>query len=150
MFRGKKVAIRYFNNGVTMIPKRRFFQWSLLVYVQPNLNDKCTILFSQYLLTNDALCLSTARDCLDLRPPENGAKACDDWFVGRMCSPSCNDRWEFTQAIPPYTIWSCGASGIWLPPMRWPDCTSKYYFLRKIDSDTCHKIPNWHYTRHTK
>ncbi|XP_067016111.1 uncharacterized protein [Acropora muricata] len=66
------------------------------------------------------------RDCLDLRPPENGAKACDDWVFGRMCNPFCNDRWEFSQAIQPFTIWSCGASGIWLPPMRWPDCTRAY------------------------
>ncbi|XP_068689881.1 uncharacterized protein [Montipora foliosa] len=66
------------------------------------------------------------RDCLDLRPPQNGAKACDDWALGRMCSPFCDDRWDFAQAIPPFTIWSCGASGIWLPPMRWPDCTRVY------------------------
>ena len=75
------------------------------------------------------LCPSIARDCLDLPPPENGAKACDDWVFGRMCSPFCNDRWDFAQPMPPFIIWSCGASGVWLPPMRWPDCTSKYFFF---------------------
>ena len=88
------------------------------------------------------LCPSIAKDCLDLPPPENGAKACDDWAFGRMCSPFCNDRWDFTKPIPPFTIWSCGASGIWLPSMRWPDCTSKY-FLFALKQTPRIKLKNW-------
>jgi len=67
-----------------------------------------------------------ANDCIELPPPKNGAKACDDWARGRMCSPFCNGNWDFTQQLPPFAVWSCGASGIWFPSNRWPDCTSEY------------------------
>ena len=72
------------------------------------------------------ICLHTAKDCIDLPPPKNGAKACDDWAFGRFCSPSCNSNWDFTTPLPAYVMWVCGSSGTWFPPFRWPDCSSKY------------------------
>lgn len=69
--------------------------------------------------------LITAKECPDLRPPKNGAKACDDWAFGQMCSPFCNDKWDFSQQLPPFTIWVCGAKGKWFPARPWPDCSSK-------------------------
>ena len=72
------------------------------------------------------ICLHTAKDCIDLAPPKNGAKACDDWAFGRYCTPSCNSKWDFTQEVPPFSIWVCGSSGTWSPSNRLPDCSSKY------------------------
>ena len=72
------------------------------------------------------ICLHTAKDCIDLPPPKNGAKACDDWMLGRFCTPSCNRNWDFSQRLSPFAMWACGASGTWSPPTRWPDCSSKW------------------------
>ncbi|XP_015761109.1 PREDICTED: sushi, von Willebrand factor type A, EGF and pentraxin domain-containing protein 1-like isoform X1 [Acropora digitifera] len=66
------------------------------------------------------------KDCMDWPPPKNGAKACDDWFFGRVCSPFCNDQWDFAQEEFTTTLWICGGSGTWFPSERWPDCTKVY------------------------
>lgn len=65
------------------------------------------------------------KECPDLPPPKNGAKACDDWNFGRMCSPLCNDQWDFSQRLP-FALWICGGTGKWFPPGRWPDCSRVY------------------------
>ena len=70
-----------------------------------------------------------AKQCPDLPPPKNGAKACDDWVFGRVCSPFCNDKWDFTTQVPSYTMWVCGLSGRWFPG-RWPDCSSKCHRIK--------------------
>ncbi|XP_020610476.1 sushi, von Willebrand factor type A, EGF and pentraxin domain-containing protein 1-like isoform X1 [Orbicella faveolata] len=63
------------------------------------------------------------QDCIEKRPPENGAMACDDWMFGRFCSPFCNDRYDFAEVLTS-SVWACGASGVWLPPGDWPDCAA--------------------------
>ena len=70
------------------------------------------------------ICHHTAKDCIDLPPPKNGAKACDDWAYGRHCTPFCNSNRDFAQPLPRFVTWACGASGIWSPATPWPDCTS--------------------------
>ena len=64
-------------------------------------------------------------NCMDLRPPKNGAMACDDWILGRFCSPFCNIQWTFSPKISE-KLWVCGLmTGTWRPSSRFPDCTSK-------------------------
>ncbi|PFX23092.1 Fibropellin-1 [Stylophora pistillata] len=46
-------------------------------------------------------------------------------MFGRMCTPFCNNRWDFSQNLQS-SIWACGASGAWFPRNRWPDCSVKY------------------------
>ncbi|XP_022794659.1 sushi, von Willebrand factor type A, EGF and pentraxin domain-containing protein 1-like [Stylophora pistillata] len=65
------------------------------------------------------------KDCVDMKPPKNGAKACDDWMFGRFCAPLCNNLWDFAQPLRA-SIWACGSSGKWLPTSRWPDCSKIY------------------------
>ncbi|CAH3141747.1 unnamed protein product [Porites lobata] len=92
-------------------------------------NVHCTA-FDNNPNNNPAVCQFTIRlkpkDCIDLAPPKNGAKACDDWAFGRYCTPSCNSNWDFTQEVPPFTIWVCGSSGTWSPSSRLPDCSKVY------------------------
>jgi len=52
--------------------------------------------------------------------------ACDDWMLGRFCSPFCNDRYDFAEVLT-NSVWACGASGVWLPPGDWPDCAGNSY-----------------------
>ncbi|XP_020610488.1 sushi repeat-containing protein SRPX2-like [Orbicella faveolata] len=72
------------------------------------------------------------RPCRARRPPKHGAMACDDWMFGRFCSPFCNDLYDFAQALPLFSVWACGASGVWLPPGNWPDCAGINYELLVI------------------
>ncbi len=65
--------------------------------------------------------MRAATDCIEKRPPKNGAMACDDWMLGRFCSPFCNDQYDFPEVLAT-AVWACGASGVWLPPGDWPDC----------------------------
>ncbi|PFX23088.1 Fibropellin-1 [Stylophora pistillata] len=66
------------------------------------------------------------QSCSGMTPPQNGAKGCDKWMFGRMCSPMCKDRWDFPQK-PRASVWVCAySSGIWYPSDRWPDCSEIY------------------------
>ncbi|PFX23098.1 sushi, von Willebrand factor type A, EGF and pentraxin domain-containing protein 1-like isoform X2 [Stylophora pistillata] len=71
------------------------------------------------------------KECKDLKAPINGAKACDDWIFGTMCTPSCNSRYDFSDPLR-VSVWACGGSGTWFPPKRWPDCTIKFHPNRVI------------------
>jgi len=91
-------------------------------------NVYCTA-FDNNPSNNPAVCQFTLRlkpnDCEELSAPLNGAKACDDWALGRMCVPFCNEKFDFSKRV--YNaVWVCGASGIWIPIERWPDCTKTY------------------------
>ena len=68
-----------------------------------------------------------AKDCDDLTPPKNGARACDDWMFGRFCLPFCNNRTDFSESFPEKQMWVCGTDGIWKPTNYLPDCTSTNY-----------------------
>ena len=65
-----------------------------------------------------------AKDCMDLKPPKRGAMACDDWILGRFCSPFCNNEWTFSPKILE-KVWICGLKGTWAPSSRFPDCIGK-------------------------
>lgn len=65
--------------------------------------------------------MRAATECIEKRPPKNGAMTCDDWMFGRFCSPFCNDQYDFAIDLPT-SVWACGASGVWLPPIGWSDC----------------------------
>lgn len=86
-----------------------------------------------------------ARPCRARRPPKHGAVACDDWMFGRFCSPFCNDLYDFAQALPLFSVWACGASGVWLPPGNWPDCAGINYELLVILCPTMfwNTVPNF-------
>ncbi|XP_067018332.1 uncharacterized protein [Acropora muricata] len=63
-------------------------------------------------------------ECGDLPPPKGaGARACDAWMFGRFCLPFCNNNSDFAQPILSNSMWVCGASGVWWPSNRFPDCT---------------------------
>ena len=66
-----------------------------------------------------------------MKSPINGGAACDDWMLGRMCTPFCNSKFDFSKPLS-NSVWSCGGSGTWTPGYRWPDCTSKQHMLKKI------------------
>ena len=55
--------------------------------------------------------------------------ACDDWMFGRFCSPFCNDQYDFAEDLST-SVWACGASGVWLPPVDWPDCAGNNHETR--------------------
>ena len=66
-----------------------------------------------------------------MTPPINGAASCDDWMFGRLCTPSCNRKFDFSEPLL-NSVWTCGGSGTWNPGYRWPDCTGKQHMLKKI------------------
>lgn len=67
--------------------------------------------------------IDLATPCPSLTPPKNGAKACDTWAFGRFCTPHCNNKYDFAVNIPLGVMWVCGASGVWAPSNRLPDCS---------------------------
>ena len=77
-------------------------------------------------LIHTYICNSPYADkkCSKLPPPDGGDRACDVWMFGRFCSPLCKNNTDFAQTLL-QNLWVCGASGIWFPNNRFPDCSSK-------------------------
>ena len=68
--------------------------------------------------------------CKELSPPKNGAKACETWLAGLMCTVHCNNGYAFAKI--PQTVYYCSPSGKWwnanTPGSKdpaLPDCSSK-------------------------
>lgn len=75
--------------------------------------------------------------CVDLPTPLNGAKACETWLAGMMCTVHCNKGYGF--ANNPDVLYYCKPNGKWwnaktkngeTTPTP-PDCLSKEPELRK-------------------
>ncbi|XP_022110885.1 sushi, von Willebrand factor type A, EGF and pentraxin domain-containing protein 1-like [Acanthaster planci] len=68
----------------------------------------------------------TPHECVDLRPPRNGAKACDSWAFGRFCSMLCNENYDVSPRDIARTFLTCGPDGVWAPPPSFfPPCARR-------------------------
>eukprot|EP00058_Branchiostoma_floridae_P017283 XP_002602771.1 hypothetical protein BRAFLDRAFT_93716 [Branchiostoma floridae] len=59
--------------------------------------------------------------CPSLRPPGNGALACDGWAYGTFCLINCNENWDVPLDAPERYVCET-LSGTWNPDDDVPDC----------------------------
>ncbi|XP_019616495.1 PREDICTED: sushi, von Willebrand factor type A, EGF and pentraxin domain-containing protein 1-like [Branchiostoma belcheri] len=59
--------------------------------------------------------------CPTLRPPDNGALACDGWAYGTFCLIQCNDQWDVPLDTPERYVCET-LSGTWNPDDDVPNC----------------------------
>ncbi|XP_035664406.1 sushi, von Willebrand factor type A, EGF and pentraxin domain-containing protein 1-like [Branchiostoma floridae] len=59
--------------------------------------------------------------CPTLRPPDNGALACDGWAEGTFCIIQCNENWDVPIDAPPRYVCET-LSGTWNPDDDVPNC----------------------------
>ncbi|XP_078690659.1 uncharacterized protein LOC144921486 [Branchiostoma floridae x Branchiostoma belcheri] len=59
--------------------------------------------------------------CPTLRPPDNGALACDGWAYGTFCLIQCNENWDVPLGTPERYVCET-LSGTWDPDDDVPDC----------------------------
>ncbi|XP_019616633.1 PREDICTED: sushi, von Willebrand factor type A, EGF and pentraxin domain-containing protein 1-like, partial [Branchiostoma belcheri] len=59
--------------------------------------------------------------CPTLRPPDNGALACDGWAYGTFCLIQCNENWDVPLDSPERYVCET-LSGTWNPDDDVPDC----------------------------
>ncbi|XP_078597011.1 uncharacterized protein LOC144873487 [Branchiostoma floridae x Branchiostoma japonicum] len=59
--------------------------------------------------------------CPSLRPPDNGALACDGWAYGTFCLINCNENWDVPLDAPERYVCET-LSGTWNPDDDVPDC----------------------------
>ncbi|XP_060607326.1 uncharacterized protein LOC132759553 [Ruditapes philippinarum] len=61
--------------------------------------------------------------CPALRPPDNGALACDTWLQGKFCQILCEDGYVVKDDIAVQeSLLVCGDSGTWYLSAKIPDC----------------------------
>jgi len=110
--------------------------------LKPNIENGSRLTWGKYdinytasdIAGNTAHCqfLVTIADspCEDLPAPKNGAKACETWLAGLMCTVHCNEGYGFANT--PETAYYCKPNGEWfnayLPGSNkpaFPDCSSE-------------------------
>ncbi|XP_068706774.1 uncharacterized protein [Montipora foliosa] len=69
--------------------------------------------------------------CEDLPAPKNGAKACETWLAGLICTVHCNKGYGFANT--PETVYSCSPNGEWFNAKvpgstvpAFPDCSKTH------------------------
>ena len=66
--------------------------------------------------------------CVEFKAPKNGAKACETWLAGMICTVHCNEGYGFAEYQPP-TYHCSPTTGMWFPGgvknLVVPDCSSK-------------------------
>ncbi|XP_033728072.1 uncharacterized protein LOC117317375 [Pecten maximus] len=62
----------------------------------------------------------------DLRPPDNGALACDNWFGGKFCQMLCKKGYDIPPGYIHSDMYVCGESGQWLPGPDLPNCAKSF------------------------
>ena len=69
--------------------------------------------------------------CVQLKPPKNGALACDNWLGGELCQYQCKEKYDSFRDWKKLTV--CQKSGSWIPHIEPFNCVQiRKYIPRSI------------------
>lgn len=94
------------------------------------------IYFEYYCVLKSIPFLSDTLKCVPLRPPANGAVACDNWMGGEICQAQCRNGTEMPN-VNLGTLYVCNTRGDWGPPPSLKPCEGNRIRLICTDLFNC-------------